>query len=429
MPSINMNQTLPANWSRVIRTYSLDPTGSESTTTTNGQGTSRFRSVIRISTNTPGFRRPRKDGEEFNLPINPFVFEEIQSILPIGIRRTLRYYGHCTYEETVTSGNLAASGDSPWFVFGQALSAAESAALDGNLVTKIRNGLKNQTVNIAQMYGERRQTANLLATTAVRLSSGFRALKSGNLKGMGRALGLSVSASKDAKYRKRFAKSPSQAASSAWLEYAYGWSPLLNDVYGSAELLAQKFSRQVIDKVTARVQVKRKLHTQHTPSVFSVAERSLTKTMYVWFGTPGYSHTLAQVGLTNPAHLAWELLPYSFVVDWFIPIGNYLASLDATLGLQFIKGGTTSFARESYQQFENRSTGSNSIVPYPTCSGVATGYEVYDKVVSYGQRWKVTCVRTPLTEFPGPSFPSFKNPLSMTHAANAIALLTQTFKR
>ena len=30
------------------------------------------------------------------------------------------------------------------------------------------------------------------------------------------------------------------------------------------------------------------------------------------------------LSLDNPAVLAWEALPYSFVVDWFIPIGDYL---------------------------------------------------------------------------------------------------------
>jgi hypothetical protein len=33
---------------------------------------------------------------------------------------------------------------------------------------------------------------------------------------------------------------------------------------------------------------------------------------------------LRQMGLGNPASILWERLPYSFVIDWFIPIGNYL---------------------------------------------------------------------------------------------------------
>lgn len=39
----------------------------------------------------------------------------------------------------------------------------------------------------------------------------------------------------------------------------------------------------------------------------------------------------AKVGLTNPLSVAWELIPFSFVVDWFLPIGKYLDALDVPL--------------------------------------------------------------------------------------------------
>jgi hypothetical protein len=35
------------------------------------------------------------------------------------------------------------------------------------------------------------------------------------------------------------------------------------------------------------------------------------------------------LGLTDPLSVAWELIPYSFVVDWFVPIGTYLDNLNA----------------------------------------------------------------------------------------------------
>lgn len=46
-------------------------------------------------------------------------------------------------------------------------------------------------------------------------------------------------------------------------------------------------------------------------------------------------------GLINPAVLAWELIPFSFVVDWFAPIGNTLDALDAGVGVQFLSGTRT----------------------------------------------------------------------------------------
>jgi len=40
------------------------------------------------------------------------------------------------------------------------------------------------------------------------------------------------------------------------------------------------------------------------------------------------TNTLVKSGLTNPLALAWEVIPYSFVCDWWINVGDVLASLD-----------------------------------------------------------------------------------------------------
>lgn len=45
------------------------------------------------------------------------------------------------------------------------------------------------------------------------------------------------------------------------------------------------------------------------------------------------------LGLLNPALLWWELLPYSFVVDWFLPVGDVLTSLTAGIGMDGVVGG------------------------------------------------------------------------------------------
>lgn len=36
------------------------------------------------------------------------------------------------------------------------------------------------------------------------------------------------------------------------------------------------------------------------------------------------------LGFTNPAAVLWEATPFSFVVDWFLPIGDYLKTLDGS---------------------------------------------------------------------------------------------------
>ena len=43
--------------------------------------------------------------------------------------------------------------------------------------------------------------------------------------------------------------------------------------------------------------------------------------------------TLEQFGVLNPASVAWELTPFSFVVDWFVNIGSFLRQFGDTAGL------------------------------------------------------------------------------------------------
>jgi hypothetical protein len=47
---------------------------------------------------------------------------------------------------------------------------------------------------------------------------------------------------------------------------------------------------------------------------------------------------LQQMGLTNPLEVAWELIPFSFVADWFISVGDWLRGLTALHGLRIVSG-------------------------------------------------------------------------------------------
>jgi hypothetical protein len=44
---------------------------------------------------------------------------------------------------------------------------------------------------------------------------------------------------------------------------------------------------------------------------------------------------IRQMGVLDPLSVAWEVLPFSFVADWFIPIGTYLENLNQ---IPFLKG-------------------------------------------------------------------------------------------
>lgn len=296
-------------------------------------------------------------------------------------------------------------------------------------VRKLLEGLKDMSFNAAQAYAERSQTANLVASTATRLAKSYRSLRNGNLAKAARDLGITPPKRAGRRFKRDYPTDQANAVGNAWLELQYGWKPLLSDVYGSMETLAkaQNKPNTIYKKKNGRKKRKEDVYKRTAENLGSgsagskVLVQSISKSCDVRVGVT-YSISspaladLKSVGITNPALLAWELLPFSFVADWFFPVGNYLSSLDATLGLSFVDGYVTVFRKSTATSYLG---GSYSL---------SNGYRWYqDNDIS--QREYITNTRTQLNSFPSAPAPSFKNPVSSSHLASAMALLLQTFKR
>jgi len=214
-----------------------------------------------------------------------------------------------------------------------------------------------------------------------------------------------------------------RAIGSGWLQLQYGWKPLLDDVYGSCEFLANRGLTELRGIAIGRATVNA-TNTQSYPCTVGVRQVTMypnVKDKYTVKYTVHYSTSntglkqLSELGITNPLMIAWELMPYSFVVDWFLPIGNWINSFDATLGLTFKQGCRTT---HRYTGGTTRAFAVDKIV-----SG-----EWYNFDATYFSE-KVDVVRTLLTSFPTANFPRLKNPVSYQHVANAMALLTSNARR
>lgn len=300
---------------------------------------------------------------------------------------------------------------------------AEKTGLDNALSSRALSKIKSSQINIAQAFAERRQTVSLIATTLRRLHLGFTGLKRGDLSAFARSLKLSSPTTSMARaYRRSHGISPVNAATSAWLEYAYGVRPLLSDVYAAMEVFEKPIVKPAgVVRVTSTIRREDTLKTSGT-YVSTVTTRRLrvTRGMVVAYELDGdgsvFTRSMTQIGLTNPALLAWELLPYSFVVDWFLPVGNYLSSLDATFGLRFKHGSKSDkWVRTSHR------VSSGSGLP-----GGPSVYTVGSSVDRFSDEWFDRFV---LTSFPSPVAPSLKDPCGVSHALSAFSLLYQLLRR
>jgi hypothetical protein len=125
----------------------------------------------------------------------------------------------------------------------------------------------------------------------------------------------------------------------------------------------------------------------------------------------------SQTGFTNPINLLWELIPFSFVADWFLPIGSYLEALKAWEGATFLGGSRTLFTRVK----------TDSTVAYngPHTADPLVNVQYY---ANYRDE-QIFLNRLALGGFPSPQIPVYGNGISgVNRAANAIALLSKGLK-
>lgn len=140
--------------------------------------------------------------------------------------------------------------------------------------------------------------------------------------------------------------------SNGWLQWSYGWKPLMGDLARFSSL-ANSFSNQY----SAYVSNQRGVGTLHRKttreSTYSVREPATSSWTGVapnggtqhearcinWYRYTPAGQTMSKarflankIGLTPGAILpaAWELTRLSFVVDWFIPVGDVLSRITAT---------------------------------------------------------------------------------------------------
>lgn len=287
---------------------------------------------------------------------------------------------------------------------------AVSSNLYNGVITDLRLKVKDQRVNLAQAYAERAMTARLLADSLTRIAKSVSALRRGRWKQAGKLL-----------------KQNWKQAPESWLEYQYGWKPLMQDVYGSLEALRERTapvdwlltvkagrkeenkSSKAVDTAQGGVQFSCDIHSETFRGIFARADYHPSNFFL--------QRLKANSGITNPALVAWELVPFSFVLDWGVQVGDWISSMDATLDMVFY-GGSYTDRRELKYELVPRSS------KYLGSPPAETSWKKNRN--PSGRRFELN--RVAWTSWPIASAPRFKDPLSMLHVANALSLLAVALK-
>jgi hypothetical protein len=219
-----------------------------------------------------------------------------------------------------------------------------------------------------------------------------------------------------------------QRVSSNWLEYRYGWGPLYQTVYGEVKrkfdhmrdrepvvvqsstsdtyhITKTDFTGYKVDDdfgfIGARYRGKRVI--SYSISCRSVAAYKVHNT-----GLANYT----EIGLTNPALVAWELVPLSFVADWFVNVSDVLEQMDAWAGKTIL----------SYSDTVRISAAIDNTAEFNSVSGNTINSIVYPSYKSHAVYVNRTLRATPPTIALG-----FQPQFTNKRVLDAVALLAQAF--
>lgn len=116
---------------------------------------------------------------------------------------------------------------------------------------------------------------------------------------------------------------------SKWLEYRYGWMPLIFSTYDALDTLGRRINSGLFP-VTGRSGVKLKDTTTSglsndfsNPRTVVTRDFSFRTEITAQFRLPEGNQLYDWTSL-NPIGIAWELMPLSFVADWFVNVSDTL---------------------------------------------------------------------------------------------------------
>lgn len=288
-----------------------------------------------------------------------------------------------------------------WTIWGQ----EEDSNLIAESTTNALLKLNNKKASWGTALAESSKTFDHLVRTVVDLFTAYRHARRGNWKAVGKSLGLT----KDQVLLGRF-------PANRWLEYQYGWKPLLKDIHDIYGILQGQIACPLV--LSSKGFAKRGFNHVNVPyldnniwyNASTKAEQICQVKLYAELDSLAW-RTASQLDLVNPLSIGWELVPFSFVLDWFMPVGNMLEALTARAGLKFVSGSRT-YVTSGTKEFRSYWTAWGA----PWRPGGVT-------MRSY-------CLdRVPLYDWPSPALYVDNSPFSTVRSLNALALWRTNIRR
>jgi len=139
--------------------------------------------------------------------------------------------------------------------------------------------------------------------------------------------------------RRDLARNPANT----WLEIQFGWLPIISDMYGLVEVMQSEFR---LRPLKGRGQQVTQDYFFGWCPVTQVKRVEIAATIKV---TNPNLLLANQLGLVNPLSVAWDAVPGSFLLDWFLPVKKFIDSYSAFAGVELLDIRVTHTIRGEFQ--------------------------------------------------------------------------------
>jgi hypothetical protein len=274
---------------------------------------------------------------------------------------------------------------------------------DLRLLSRLTDAVRLHEFNLGVFASQSHQLVTQTLSTLRAVTQGVVSIHRGDFLGALKAVGF-VPGQRGAKRLKYHLDRDD--VSGAWLAMMYGYAPALSDVYNAAVA----FENLTYKPRTSRVYKsgrKTWLHDgSQVPSQYTMSGIRTYRKQYI-VDLEEELDVARGLGLMDLAPIAHELLPWSFVVDWFLPIGDYL---DILTVIPHIKANVCISTSDKYKS--------------------TLGVILDDRIVNPGfQELKSgSFVRICSNTIPVPT-PKFRQGLRGVRIANAVALAHQKIEQ
>lgn len=298
-----------------------------------------------------------------------------------------------TMQQAINSGSGPA---------GTALSSAYNRAY--SKLMACRSGQAENLTSIVELNS----SLTMITQRARSLGNAYLALRKGNFRKFVRELSLTPDQIKPRHRTTRWTK-PKYAAN-LWLEYWFGWAPAIGDIFTSLEVMQnfQPYKQKAVGRGAA-VYSYRDVSTAWGRRVVTDHKIKLHVRMeFMWRVDNPNTWLLARLGLLNPALTAFQVIPFSWLLNWVLNVEQYLSSWSDNFGATWDPGFTTYYA--------SCVNGSYSYNDPPNSFFETMAYSLWKM-----NRFQGSVPKAPTLQWQMPQR------LSITRAITSISVLTQLF--